>query len=175
MQKLKLNELKRISANEFKQAPKYPIVLVLDNVRSMSNVGSMFRTADAFRIEHLYLCGITATPPHRDIYKTALGATESMAWTYSPTTLDSVLQLKQQGYTLVAVEQAHGSVYLNDFEVDATKKYAFIMGNEVDGVSDVVMQVIDVCVEIPQFGSKHSFNVSISAGIVLWHVMHKLV
>ncbi len=175
MQKLKLDELKRISVSEFKNAPKTPIVLVLDNVRSMSNVGSMFRTADAFRIQHLYLCGITATPPHREIYKTALGATESMAWTYTTTTKEAVLNLRTQGYKIIAVEQAHGSVYLNNFEVEANAQYAFVMGNEVDGVSTEIMELVDACVEIPQFGSKHSFNVSISAGIVLWHVMHKLL
>jgi 23S rRNA (guanosine2251-2'-O)-methyltransferase len=175
MQKLKLEELKRFSVDEFKDAPKHPIVLVLDNVRSMSNVGSMFRTADAFRLERLYLCGITATPPHREIYKTAIGATESMAWTYAPTTKEVVLNLHQQGYKIVAVEQAHGSVYLNNFEIDTTAKYAFVMGNEIDGVSNDVMELIDACVEIPQFGSKHSFNVSISAGIVLWHVMQKFL
>lgn len=175
MQKLKLDELKRISVSEFKNAPKTPIVLVLDNVRSMSNVGSMFRTADAFRIQHLYLCGITATPPHREIYKTALGATESMAWTYNSTTKETVLKLRAQGYKIIAVEQAHGSVYLNNFEVEPAAQYAFIMGNEVDGVSNEIMELVDTCVEIPQFGSKHSFNVSISAGIVLWHIMHKLL
>jgi 23S rRNA (guanosine2251-2'-O)-methyltransferase len=141
----------------------------------MSNVGSMFRTADAFRLEHLYLCGITATPPHREIYKTAIGATESMAWMYAPTTKEVVLNLRQQGYTIVAVEQAHGSIYLNNFAIDTTAKYAFVMGNEIDGVSNDVMELIDACVEIPQFGSKHSFNVSISAGIVLWHVMQKFL
>lgn len=168
MRKLKLDELNRASVSEFKAQDKLPVVVVLDNVRSMHNVGSVFRTCDGFAVEQICLCGITGQPPHREIEKTALGATQSIDWHYYPTPLEAVNQLRQQGYTIIAIEQAEKSIMLNNFEADTDKKYALIFGNEVNGVSDEVMQVIDACIEIPQFGTKHSFNIVVSAGIVLW-------
>ncbi|MGN6639963.1 MAG: RNA methyltransferase [Mucilaginibacter sp.] len=168
MRKLKLDELNRASVSEFKAQDKLPVAIVLDNVRSMHNVGSVFRTCDGFAVEQICLCGITGRPPHREIEKTALGATQSIDWHYYPTPLEAVNQLRKEGYTIVAIEQAEKSIMLNNFEVDTDKKYALIFGNEVNGVSDEVMQVIDACIEIPQFGTKHSFNIVVSAGIVLW-------
>lgn len=170
MQKLKNEELNRLSPAEFKKAAKTPLVVVLDNVRSLHNVGSVFRTADAFLIEKICLCGITGTPPNKEIYKTALGATDSLEWQYHKSTYDCVLELKQHGYRIAAVEQAVGSIFLNNFRWDKNK-LALIFGNEVNGVDEEVMKLIDYCIEIPQFGSKHSFNISISAGIVLWELM----
>lgn len=169
MKKLKLDELNRLSPEEYKAAEKAPIVVVLDNVRSLHNVGSIFRTSDAFRVQNIYLCGITGTPPNKEINKTALGATESVDWNYFTTTIEAMQQLKQTGYTVYAIEQAEGSIDLQNLIVDKTKPIAFVFGNEVEGVSEEVMQLIDACIEIPQFGSKHSFNVSVTAGIVLWH------
>lgn len=174
MQKLKLDELNRVGVEEFKEQEKLPLVVVLDNVRSMHNIGSVFRTADGFAIEKLYLCGITARPPHREIEKTALGATQSVAWIHFETTLDAVASLKADGYQIIGIEQAAGSIMLNTFKPSANEKYALIFGNEVNGVSDEVMSKIDACVEIPQFGTKHSFNIVISAGIVLWDFFAKL-
>ncbi|HVS91010.1 MAG TPA: RNA methyltransferase [Mucilaginibacter sp.] len=175
MRKLKLDELNRASVSAFKQQQKLPVVVVLDNVRSMHNVGSVFRTCDGFAIEKIYLCGITGQPPHREIEKTALGATQSIDWTYCANTLQAVQELRKSGYILVAIEQAEKSIALNEFEAEGGKKYALIFGNEVNGVSDEVMQNIDVCIEIPQFGTKHSFNVVVSAGIVLWDFFCKLM
>lgn len=164
-----MDELNRLNADEFKQTKKAPIVVVLDNIRSMHNVGSIFRTADAFAIEKLYLCGITAQPPHRDIEKAALGATESVDWEYHANTNDLCTMLKQQGYTLLSIEQVEGSHSLEKYTPDSTKKYAIVMGNEVEGVSQEVINSSDACIEIPQFGTKHSFNVSVTTAIVLWH------
>ncbi|MBC8985280.1 RNA methyltransferase [Pedobacter sp. N36a] len=174
MKKLKTDELNRVGVEEFKEQEKLPVIVVLDNVRSMHNIGSVFRTADGFAIEKLYLCGISAQPPHREIEKTALGATQSVAWEHFETTLDAVASLRKDGYEIIAIEQASGSTMLNTFQPDVQKKYALIFGNEVNGVADEVMTQIDKCIEIPQFGTKHSFNIVISAGIVLWDFFAKL-
>lgn len=171
--KLSMDELNRLSIDEYKTFPKYPVVLVLDNVRSLQNVGSVFRTADAFNVEKIYLCGITATPPHRDIHKTALGATESVQWEYFKETEAALVQLKEMKYTIIAVEQTEGSVYLQDLNINNESKIALIFGNEVKGVSNEVINLTDFCIEIPQFGTKHSLNVSVSAGIVTWEVIKK--
>ncbi|NQX41461.1 SpoU rRNA Methylase family protein [Pedobacter steynii] len=174
MKKLKSDELNRVGVEEFREQEKLPVIVVLDNVRSMHNIGSVFRTADGFAIEKLYLCGITAQPPHREIEKTALGATQSVAWTHFESTLEAVASLREDGYEIIAIEQASGSVMLNTFQPESSKKYALIFGNEVNGVSEEVMAQIDKCIEIPQFGTKHSFNIVISAGIVLWDFFAKL-
>lgn len=174
MKKLKNEELKRLSIAEFKAASKVPIVVVLDNVRSMNNVGSAFRTSDAFRIEKIVLTGITAKPPHRDIHKTALGATETVEWVYFEDVVEGLKHLKEAGYSLIAIEQAHQSTDLQLFNPNPKKKYALIFGNEVKGVRDDVMGMIDECLEIPQIGSKHSLNISVSMGIVLWHFALRL-
>ena len=174
MQKLKLDDLNRVSVEAFKEQEKLPVVVLLDNVRSMHNVGSVFRTGDGFSIEKLYLCGITARPPHREIEKTALGATESVDWVHVEDTLDAIATLRAEGYQIIAIEQANGSTMLNTFQPAQDAKYALIFGNEVNGVSDEVMAQIDGCIEIPQFGTKHSFNIVISAGIVLWDFFAKL-
>ncbi len=168
MRKLKLDELNRASVTEFKAQEKLPVVVVLDSVRSMHNVGSIFRTCDGFAVEKVCLCGITSQPPHREIEKTALGATQSVSWAYYTDPLLAVEQLRKEGYRIIAIEQAEKSVMLNEFEAKANEKYALVFGNEVNGVSDEVMKVIDACIEIPQFGTKHSFNIVVSAGIVLW-------
>jgi 23S rRNA (guanosine2251-2'-O)-methyltransferase len=168
LRKLKLDELNRASVSEFKSQRKLPVVVVLDNVRSMHNVGSIFRTCDGFAVEQVCLCGITCQPPHREIEKTALGATQSINWVYYAEPLQAVEQLRKDGYRIIAIEQAEKSIMLNEFEANKDEKYALIFGNEVNGVSDEVMKVIDACIEIPQFGTKHSFNIVVSAGIVLW-------
>jgi len=175
IRKLKLDELNRASVDEFKEQAKLPVAVVLDNVRSMHNIGSIFRTSDGFAVEQICLCGITAQPPHREIEKTALGATLSVNWTYYETPLQAVEKLRSEGYLIIAVEQAENSTMLNEFAPDPAQKYALIFGNEVNGVSDEVMQTIDACIEIPQFGTKHSFNIVVSAGIVLWDFFAKLV
>jgi len=174
MRKLKLEELNRVSVEEFKEQSKLPVAIVLDSVRSMHNVGSIFRTSDGFAVERICLCGITSQPPHREIEKTALGATQSVSWTYYTDAAVAVDELRSQGYQIVAVEQAQDSVMLNEFNPQPDKKYALIFGNEVNGVSDEVMAKIDTCLEIPQFGTKHSFNIVVSAGIVLWDFFAKL-
>ncbi|WP_316788370.1 RNA methyltransferase [Pedobacter frigoris] len=174
MQKLKLDELNRVSVAEFKEQEKLPVVVVLDNVRSMHNIGSIFRTSDGFSVDGICLCGITAQPPHREIEKTALGATQSVSWQHFETTSDAVVSLRNDGYEIIAIEQASGSTMLNTFQPAKDKKYALIFGNEVNGVADEVMTQIDECIEIPQFGTKHSFNITISAGIVLWDFFAKL-
>jgi 23S rRNA (guanosine2251-2'-O)-methyltransferase len=174
MQKLKLADLNRVSIDEFKEQEKLPVIVVLDNVRSMHNIGSMFRTADGFSITGVYLCGITAQPPHREIEKTALGATQSVNWQHFNTTTEAVTALRAEGYEIIAIEQASGSTMLNTYQPAADKKFALIFGNEVNGVADEVMTQIDECIEIPQFGTKHSFNITISAGIVLWDFFAKL-
>ncbi len=174
MKKLQLEELNRTDVANFKQQRKLPIVVVLDNVRSMHNVGSVFRTADAFSIEQIFLCGITAQPPHREIEKAALGATKSVNWNYFATTKKAIDYLKKRNYKILAVEQAVGSVFLNNFNPHIDQKYALIFGNEVEGVDAEVMTLLDNCIEIPQFGTKHSLNISVSAGIVLWDFVFKI-
>jgi len=174
MRKLKLDELNRASVAEFKALEKFPVVVVLDNVRSMHNVGSVFRTADGFAVEHIYLCGITAQPPHREIEKTALGATQSVSWSYFNDVIDAVNELRSKGYQIIAIEQAENSIMLQNFPIAVGEKYALIFGNEVNGVTQQVMNNIDSCIEIPQFGTKHSFNIVVSAGIVLWDFFSKM-
>jgi 23S rRNA (guanosine2251-2'-O)-methyltransferase len=174
MQKLKTTDLNRVGIKEFKAQDKLPVVVVLDNVRSMNNIGSAFRTADGFAIEKMILCGITAQPPHREIEKTAIGATQSVEWEHYDETLEAVRKLRADGYEIIAIEQAEGSIMLNTFKPAKASKYALIFGNEVNGVSEEVMAEIDNCIEIPQFGTKHSFNIVISAGIVLWDFYAKL-
>ena len=169
-----MTDLNRVGIAEFKEQDKLPVVVVLDNVRSMNNVGSAFRTGDGFAIEKMILCGITAQPPHREIEKTAIGATQSVEWVHYDETLAAIRDLRNDGYEIIAIEQAVESIMLNTFKPDQTKKYALIFGNEVNGVSDEVMSEIDKCIEIPQFGTKHSFNIVISAGIVLWDFYAKL-
>lgn len=170
MRKLKLQELKRPDIPTFKQQPKAPVVLVLDNIRSGLNVGAAFRTADAFALEHIYLCGITGTPPHREILKTAIGATESVDWTYAKEPTDAVQQLKAEGYTVLAVEQADERTWLQDFRWEASQKVALVFGNEVEGVSDAVMKMVDGCLEVPQFGTKHSLNIAVCIGLACWEL-----
>ena len=163
-------DLARMSAGEFKQATKFPIVVILDDVRSMNNVGSVFRTADSFLIEAIYLCGFTPTPPHRDIQKTALGATETVQWKHVAETKLAVEELRKDGYLIYSVEQVHGSLLLNEFTIDIHKKTVLVFGNEVNGVHEDIVAMSDAVIEIPQFGSKHSLNIAVSAGIVLWEV-----
>ena len=172
MRKLSMEELHRLSKDEFEKVEKLPVVIVLDNVRSLSNVGAVFRSADAFRIGELFLCGITACPPHREIHKTALGADETVPWRYFSTTVEACAELKRRGYRIFAVEQAENSVMLQDFVAEPNS--AFIMGNEVDGVADEVLPLCDGAIEIPQEGTKHSLNVSVCAGIFMWHIFKQL-
>lgn len=172
--KLKITELNRISVEEFKEADKLPLIIVLDNIRSLHNIGSVFRTSDAFRIESIYLCGITATPPHPEMHKTALGAEFTVNWKYVNNTVEAVDNLKREGYVVYAVEQAEGSIMLNNIELNRQKKYAVVMGNEVKGVQQEVIDHSDGCIEIPQYGTKHSLNVSVTAGIVIWDLFKKL-
>ncbi len=174
MRKLKNSELDRLDVEGFKQADKTPLVIVLDNIRSLNNIGSVFRTADAFLLEKIYLCGITATPPHKDIHKTALGATESMAWEYWEDTDALVENLKSQGFQTLAVEQAENAVMLNDFKVDPSRKIALVFGNEVKGVSQEVVSACDGVLEIPQYGTKHSLNIAVSVGITVWDIWSKI-
>ncbi len=174
MKKLKLEELGRISVDEFKASDKLPIVVVLDNIRSLHNVGSAFRTTDAFRFEKIYLTGITGTPPHREIEKTALGATDSVAWEYAESTSELVGKLKSDGYTVIIIEQTSSSVQLQQFSPEHGKKYCLVFGNEVNGVSEDVLPLGDVAIEIPQFGTKHSLNVSVCLGIITWEFFKKL-
>lgn len=173
MRKLKVTEMGRLSLAEYKASEKQPIVVVLDHVRSLYNVGSVFRSSDAFCIEGVVLCGITARPPHPEIHKTALGAEESVEWKYFEQTEDAVHWLKQQGYTVLAIEQCEGSTMLQDFQREPGKKYAVVLGNEVKGVQQQVVDLCDGCLEIPQYGTKHSLNVSVAAGIILWHLSKK--
>lgn len=174
MRKLKLDELNRASVAQFKALDKLPVAVVLDNVRSLHNVGSAFRTSDAFAVDQICLCGITGTPPNREIEKTALGATNSVNWKHYATTLQAVHQLRVDGYLIIAIEQAVDSTKLHEFEPIPGEKYALVFGNEVNGVADEVMEQIDGCIEIPQFGTKHSFNIAVSAGIILWDFFSKL-
>lgn len=175
MRKLQNSELGRKSVAEFRNSDKYPFVIVLDNVRSSNNVGSVFRTADAFLAGGIYLCGITARPPQRDILKTALGACESVAWKYFESTLDAISELKSERYKLVGIEQADRSINLADFQPERGSRYALIFGHEVNGVDQAVINECDHVIEIPQFGTKHSFNIAVSAGIVLWELYKKML
>lgn len=174
MRKLKNEELDRLSPEEFKQSQKLPVRVLLDNVRSLNNVGSAFRTSDAFRIDQIILTGITGQPPHREIQKTALGATDNVDWCYEKTTVDAIKRLKAEGWTIVSIEQVDQSVSLDTFSPDPDHKYCFVFGNEVFGVDDEAVTASDICIEIPQFGTKHSLNISVSIGIVLWDVAAKL-
>ena len=174
MRKLKNSELDRLSVEDFKLVKKTPLIIVLDNIRSLNNIGSVFRTSDAFLIEKIYLCGITATPPHKDIHKTALGSTETVAWEYVENTLDLVKKLQAQNVKVCAIEQAENAIMLNDFKPETNTTYALVFGNEVKGVSQQVVNASDVVIEIPQYGTKHSLNISVSAGVVIWDVFSKL-
>ena len=175
MKKLSILEMNRISAEEFKEAEKLPLVVVLDEVRSLHNVGSVFRSSDAFRVEGICLCGITATPPQPEIHKTALGAEDTVDWTYYKDTREAVRHLREAGYTVLAIEQCEGSTLLQHLELDKERKYAVILGNEVKGVKQEVVDMCDGCIEIPQFGTKHSLNVSVTAGIIIWEFAKKLL
>ena len=172
--KLKNEELDRLEVSEFKEAEKTPIIIILDNIRSLNNIGSVFRTSDAFLIEKIYLCGITAQPPHNDIRKTALGSTETVEWEYVENTLDLVEKLKIERVKIMSIEQAENAIMLNDFKPQPNTKYAFVFGNEVKGVSQDVVSASDVVIEIPQYGTKHSLNISVSCGVVVWDVFSKL-
>jgi tRNA G18 (ribose-2'-O)-methylase SpoU len=174
MRKLLNEELPRISVEKFKKTKKIPLVLVLDNVRSMNNIGSIFRSADAFLIESIVLCGITATPPHKDIHKTALGATESVDWKYFEDTKTAIDDLKRKGYKICAVEQTEESFMLNDISFEENEKLALIFGHEMHGVQQAIVDMCDIAIEIPQYGTKHSLNISVCAGILIWEVYNKL-
>lgn len=174
MRKLKNNELVRLSIDRFKQAKKTPLIIVLDNIRSLNNVGSVFRTCDAFLVEKIYLCGITAIPPHKDIHKTALGSTESVAWEYVKNTTDLIFQLKSENIQILSIEQAENSVMLENFMPNTNSKYAIIFGNEVKGVQQEVVNESDIVIEIPQYGTKHSLNIAVSTGIVIWDLFCKI-
>ena len=170
MRKIQNAELHRLSVDDFKHAKKKPFIILLDNVRSMNNIGSVFRTADAFMCQAVGLCGITATPPHREIHKTALGAEESVHWFYEKEISDAVLRLKSEGFTIAAIEQIEGGISLEKFIPDNKKKYAFIFGHEINGVSEDVLKHCDLFIEIPQHGTKHSLNVAVAVGVVCWHI-----
>lgn len=174
MRKLKNNELDRLSVDDFKSVTKTPIIIILDNIRSLNNIGSVFRTSDAFLIEKIYLCGITATPPHKDIHKTALGSTDTVAWEYIENTQTLVEKLKAEGVKVISIEQAENATMLDEFKPMAKTKYALVFGNEVKGVSQNVVSSSDVVIEIPQYGTKHSLNISVSCGVVIWDVFSKL-
>ena len=169
MRKLKLHELGRLNPDEFKELEKVPVVVVLDNIRSGMNVGSVFRTSDAFKLERVLLAGITARPPHKEILKTAIGATNSVEWSYTEDIRHAVQELKSNGYQIIGIEQTSKSIELQDFVIDTTTKYAIVLGNEVEGISESILPLIDTAIEIPQYGTKHSLNVSVCGGIVLWH------
>lgn len=175
MRKLKNEELERLTVEEFKKADKLPVVIVLDNIRSLNNIGSIFRTADAFKVSQIHLCGITAQPPHREIQKTALGATESVNWTYFKNTEESIDKLKKDGFTILAIEQAENSLSLNKYNPSTDQKLALVFGHEVHGVDQHIVDICDGCLEIPQLGTKHSFNVSVTAGIVMWDIFNKII
>ena len=172
--KLKITELNRISAEEFKKADKLPLVWVLDNIRSLHNIGSVFRTSDAFRVECIYLCGITATPPHPEMHKTALGAEFTVDWKYVNNAVEAVDNLRQEGYIVFSIEQAENSIMLENIQLEQGKRYAVVLGNEVKGVQQEVIDHSDGCIEIPQYGTKHSLNVSVTAGIVIWDLFKQL-
>lgn len=172
--KLKITELNRISAEEFKKADKLPLVVILDNVRSLHNIGSVFRTSDAFRVECIYLCGITATPPHPEMHKTALGAEFTVDWKYVNNAVEAVDNLRQEGYIVFSIEQAENSIMLENIQLEQGRRYAVVLGNEVKGVQQEVIDHSDGCIEIPQYGTKHSLNVSVTAGIVIWDLFKQL-
>ncbi|SHF97524.1 SpoU rRNA Methylase family protein [Flavobacterium fluvii] len=174
MRKLENSELDRKSIEDFKEAQKTPIIIVMDDIRSLHNIGSVFRTADAFLIEKIYLCGITATPPNKEIHKTALGATETVAWEHAKDVLEVIKNLKTEGVTVLAIEQVESATFLQDFKVEKDKKYALVFGNEVYGVSQEAVALCDGCIEIPQLGTKHSLNISVSTGIVVWDLFKKM-
>ncbi|NDP26060.1 MAG: RNA methyltransferase [Flavobacterium sp.] len=174
MRKLANDELDRKSIADFKQSEKTPLIIILDNIRSLHNIGSVFRTADAFLIEKIYLCGITATPPNKEIHKTALGATETVSWEHNSNVLEVIQNLKQDNVTVMAIEQVEKAVFLQDFKIEKNKKYALVFGNEVFGVSQKAVELCDGCIEIPQLGTKHSLNISVSAGIVVWDLFKKM-
>ncbi|SEA64892.1 RNA methyltransferase [Bizionia paragorgiae] len=174
MRKLKNSELDRLSVSDFKTAAKTPLIIILDNIRSLNNIGSVFRTSDAFLVEKIYLCGITATPPHKDIHKTALGSTDTVAWEYVNNTLELVNKLKADDVVICSIEQAEHATMLDTFSPEPNKKYALIFGNEVKGVAQNVVNASDYVIEIPQFGTKHSLNISVSCGVVVWDLFSKL-
>ena len=174
MRKLASHELERLDIESYKKATKTPLFIILDNIRSLNNIGSVFRTADAFLVEKIYLCGITAKPPHKDIHKTALGATESVDWEYRESTVDLVEELQAKGVKVISIEQAENAKMLNDFSVGDTNTYALVFGNEVKGVSQEVVSKSDEVIEIPQFGTKHSLNIAVSTGVVVWDFWSKL-
>ncbi len=174
VRKLKNSELDRLSVDAFKEAKKTPIIIILDNIRSLNNIGSVFRTSDAFLVEKIYLCGITATPPHKDIHKTALGSTETVTWEYIENTIDLVEKLKTDNVKICSIEQAENATMLNDFTPKQQTTYALVFGNEVKGVAQNVVDASDIVIEIPQFGTKHSLNISVSCGVVVWDVFSKL-
>lgn len=174
MRKLKNSELERLNVEEFKQSKKTPLIVVLDNIRSLNNIGSVFRTSDAFLVEKIYLCGITATPPHKDIHKTALGSTETVDWEYVENIMDLVNRLKSDNIKVISIEQAENATMLNDFQPEPNTTYALVFGNEVKGVKQEVVSASDLVLEIPQFGTKHSLNISVSVGVVVWDVFSKL-
>lgn len=175
LRKLKIVEMNRLTVEEFKEAEKLPLVVVLDEVRSLHNIGAVFRTSDAFLVNAIYLCGITATPPHPEMHKTALGAEYSVDWKYFKKTQEAIEDLKNQGYTVMAIEQCAGSTLLDELTLEEDKKYAIVLGNEVKGVQQEVVNMCDGCIEIPQYGTKHSLNVSVTAGIMLWEFANKLI
>ncbi len=175
MEKLTIQEMNRLTVDDFKQAAKIPLVVVLDNVRSLHNIGSVFRTADAFRLQGIYLCGMCATPPNNEIHKTALGAELTVEWVYYKETLDALAHLQEQGYKVLTIEQAKGSTMLQDVQLSSDEKYAIVLGHEVFGVQQAVVDAADGCIEIPQYGTKHSLNVSVTAGIVMYELATQLL
>ena len=175
LRKLKVTEMNRLTVEEFKEADKLPVVVVLDEIRSLHNIGAVFRTSDAFLVNKIYLCGITAVPPHPEMHKTALGAEYTVDWKYCKRTQDAVNELHEEGYTVLAIEQCAGSTMLDKLVLEPGKKYAIVMGNEVKGVQQEVVDMCDSCIEIPQYGTKHSLNVSVTTGIVLWEFANKLI
>ena len=174
MRKLENSELERKSVEDFKTASKTPLIIVMDDIRSLHNIGSVFRTADAFLLEKIYLCGITATPPHKEIQKTALGATETVAWEHSKSVIDVIKQLQSENVTVLAIEQVEQAYLLDEFKIDSSKKYALVFGNEVYGVSQEAVALCEGCIETPQLGTKHSLNIAVSAGIVIWDLFKQL-